>query len=201
MESTAVATARSAEAMTKHEIEVKRLCGVIVELAVRAGEKYRELVVYVRKHNIGDAELRPWLVDCGFAPSRVSEIVRLSTCSEELFKEYEAKRLGWHRALQLSRDNLDEMKKVSPELVDKSMIQAVKEEQAEAAKTEREHADETKGERGVRQKAAKKRAMDRGAQLILKAAGALKPRGKYWNIGTGYTLTLAKDVLRGDESK
>lgn len=64
---------------------------------------YLQLCLYIRKHSVAPKLVSFELTRLGFKRSRISEINRVSNASDDLFKQYEAKMIGFDKVLNMSR--------------------------------------------------------------------------------------------------
>ena len=64
---------------------------------------YLSLCLYIRQHQMAPKMVAMTLTKLGFKRSRVSEINKVAQSSDKLFKEYEARRIGFDKALDMSR--------------------------------------------------------------------------------------------------
>ena len=64
---------------------------------------YLSLCLYIRQHEMAPKLVSLTLTKLGLKRSRVSEINKVAQSSEKLFKEYEARRIGFDKALDMSR--------------------------------------------------------------------------------------------------
>jgi len=69
------------------------------------GEKYLELCLYIRKNEVVPTLVRTAL-EPFFPKQRITEILTVSNSSNELWSEFEARRLAFRRVLELSRGTL-----------------------------------------------------------------------------------------------
>lgn len=65
--------------------------------------KFLQLCLYIREHKVAPKLVSVQLTGLGFKRSRISEINRVSQASDDTFKQYEAKMIGFDRCLELSR--------------------------------------------------------------------------------------------------
>lgn len=64
---------------------------------------YLDLCLYIRKHSVAPKLVSFELMRLGFKRSRISEVNRVANASEALFKQYEAKAIGFDKCLNMSR--------------------------------------------------------------------------------------------------
>jgi len=75
----------------------------IIEASAKAAEKYYDLIMDIRKFKIEPSLVRVELGKLGFKKSRISELNRICAAPEKVFRDYEAKLVGFDRALELAR--------------------------------------------------------------------------------------------------
>jgi hypothetical protein len=75
---------------------------IITATGVVAG-KYLDLCLYIRKHSVAPKLVSFELQRLGFKRSRISEVNRVAQASENLFRQYEAKMIGFDKVLNMSR--------------------------------------------------------------------------------------------------
>lgn len=79
----------------------------IIKATGELATKYFDLVVGIRQQKIAPKLVSFALGKLGFKRSRVSEINRVANASDKLFKDYEAKLLGFDKILELARAEKD----------------------------------------------------------------------------------------------
>lgn len=75
---------------------------IIVATGELAG-KYLALCMYIRQHKVPEPLVRVNLGQLGFKKSRVSEVLRVASASDKVFRPFEAKMIGFGRALEFAR--------------------------------------------------------------------------------------------------
>lgn len=90
-------------AQVKVANEVYRLGTEMVKALGVAGEKYRDLCMYIRDNKVDKKIVARELGKLGIKRSRVSMINRIAFSSDKVWKEYEAKLIGFHEAVDLAR--------------------------------------------------------------------------------------------------
>lgn len=188
------------EVVTRQEIEVKRMVGDIISATVAVGEKYLTLAKYIRENQVTKANATRWMIDMGMHKSKASEVCRVSMADNKSWSEFEAKSMGWRGILQITRGNLDEMKRVNPaivppELVKEVTAELVKDEEASQAE-ENKYANMSEEEiakaKAEDKRAAWKERMERAAVSILTCAELTAAKARKWSIANGYVLKLEK---------
>lgn len=110
------ATVNPDQVLSKVQVEqVNRLNELGKEIIVATGEvalKYLNIVLFIRANKIGPKTVSETLGKLGFKRSRISEINTVANASDKLFSEYEAKRIGFGKAIDYARGE----KNKSPEL-------------------------------------------------------------------------------------
>jgi len=179
--------------LVKHELEVKRISGEIIEGTVAVGEKYFALASYVRDNKLGKKIVAQWLGEMGFNRHRISEINAVANSDEAHWSEFAAKAISWKGVLQLTRGNVEELRRVSPEIVSPEMQEAADEAHREQLEVEEKATQGmSPAEAEKAKKAAFKNAMNTAAVKILKYAALTKCKAKVWKDESGYVLTLSK---------
>lgn len=203
--------------IAKQEIEVKRLAAEIIEGTVKVGEKYLSLCAFIRDNQVAKANATKWLLDMGFSKPRASEVVKVSSASAKVWSEFAAKSIGWRGALQLTRGNIEEMKRVNPaivppELEKEAHAELVREEEESMVEKAEKYAHLPEAERNKKIEedlnAGKRVGADKAAIKILKLAASVGfGKKKVWTIPNNrYVLTLtfnrkAKVEVPREESK
>jgi len=95
------------EVVTKKEqaqiTEIQELGKGIIVAMGELGEKYLRLILFIRANQVSPKLVSRELTNLGFKRSRVSEINRIAQCGDKLFKQYEAKLIGFNKILDLAR--------------------------------------------------------------------------------------------------
>jgi len=187
---TQVATTKSPEApqvlsaeQVKHSDFVKGLGQDIIRKTGEIGGLYLKLIIGIRTNKIAPKLVSFELGALGFRRSRVSEINRVANASDKLFSEFEARVIGFDKALELAR--AEKGKPASPTPAATLLLGSgdVDSEDVERAEKEAE-APSTPSKKvpmALKIKAA--------AKLILANA---KTERTWWNEGEGFKLMLVK---------
>lgn len=103
----AVAGLAAATVQTKvevaHSAMLVKVGKEIITAIGKVTEKYWELITYVRKNSVGPKLVSYELGKLGFKRSRISEVKRVAYSADDVFKNYEAKLIGFDKALELAR--------------------------------------------------------------------------------------------------
>lgn len=86
------------------------ICTDVQELARAVGNvstKYLDLCLHIRDKAMAPKLVSKTLAALGFKRSRISEIKRVAFASDTAWKPYEARLIGFDKALELSRDEGD----------------------------------------------------------------------------------------------
>lgn len=86
-----------------HATMVEKLGCDIIRKTGELGGLYLQLCTYIRKNKVAPKLVSITLTKQGFKRSRISEINRVAQASEKLFKDYEAKLIGFDKCLEFSR--------------------------------------------------------------------------------------------------
>jgi len=78
----------------------------IVLGSAAVGEMYFQAAEYMRKHSLAKELVFDTWKELGFVKTRISEIYRIANSPNDIWREYEAKRLGFKQALNLTRGTL-----------------------------------------------------------------------------------------------
>jgi len=89
----------------KHAVKLGELAEKFVRVMVTAGDAYLNLCRYVRDNQVSPKLVRQILEERGLSPGVVGKINRLAnTAPECVWLEYEARRIGFERALDMVRN-------------------------------------------------------------------------------------------------
>jgi hypothetical protein len=196
----AVALPANTQVITKQEIAFKEIAFEIIKSTVELGEKYLTLCLMIRSNNIAPKQVSTWLKDVGFHKVRISEINRIAHGPDDVFEKFKARSIGFRGALQLSRGNLEEMKKITEVANDPSLAALAAECEIEAAEEEKEVSSALPANASAQEKMEAKRQI-RVDTLTKKAVGILAgaeiafPKGHTWTNGV-YVLTLTRKVAK-----
>jgi hypothetical protein len=167
-------------------IRLAEIADEMLTIRAQFGEKYLELCKWVRTKALGPAVVREVLAAKGFAKSRISEINRISQCPDEMWKEFEARRIGRETVLLLER-GADQ----SPEVLPPDM-EGAGEDKGDGEVSGGE--GEGQGEKTQAEKdEAKKNGMKRAAHQILKCAEFFNLKKRSWTLQNGWVLELRKE--------
>lgn len=75
----------------------------IIKATGEIAGKYLVLVNYIRSHKVGPKLVTDTLLKLGFKKTRVSEINRVAQASDEVFSKYQARAIGFDKALEMAR--------------------------------------------------------------------------------------------------
>lgn len=104
---TADAAALVIEAANKAESaqidKLRELGKAIIVGMGEVAEKYLTLVMFIRNNKVAPKLVSVQLAKLGFKRSRVAELNRIAQASDKVFKQYEAKLIGFRGALDLAR--------------------------------------------------------------------------------------------------
>jgi hypothetical protein len=107
---------------TEVETQFKEIAGRIAADTIALGERWLRLCIFIRKEQVTKRDATKWLLELGFHKGAASQVCKVAMCANAIFSKYEARLIGWRGALQLSRGNLDEVKRAmvvyDPELVE-----------------------------------------------------------------------------------
>lgn len=197
------------DVVTKQELEVKRLAAEIIEGTVKVGEKYLSLCQFIRLNKVEKSNATKWLLDMGFSKPRASEVCRISYAADSVWSDFAAKSIGWRGALQLTRGNIEEMRKVNPaivpaELAKEAEAELVQDEESKQDELEKKYAGLSETEKAKKieedKVSSKKIAASKAAIKILKIAKELG-YGKKFTFPTlpdnHYVLTLTFNPQKG----
>lgn len=90
-------------AQVKVANEVYRLGSELVKKLGEVGEKYRDLCKYIRDNKVDKKVVARELGKLGMKRARISMVNRIAFASDKVWKEYEAKLIGFHEAIDLAR--------------------------------------------------------------------------------------------------
>jgi hypothetical protein len=158
---------------------------VIIKGHKALGGAYLNLCKFARDSALNAQQVREMLLGLDFKPERISEIIKVVTCAPQLWKEVEARSIGFREALQLARGTVTgEAMGLSKDEVD-----AIDGETAEDQGASNQH--------GVRKKAKSLSVrLTEMAKAMLKAAErgnlTLKEPRVWDKLGNGYVLTLSQ---------
>lgn len=98
---------RDAEIQVKKDVKDQRAVEILGDAIIKkAGELaglYLKLCLYIRQEKVAPKLVSYVLARQGFKRSRISEINRVANAPDKVFKEYEAKLIGFDKALEFSR--------------------------------------------------------------------------------------------------
>lgn len=89
--------------------ELRRLARQVQVSSVRLGDKYLSLCKYIREQELHPKQVSKELGELGFHRSTVSQIMRVAFALDESWADFEARRIGFKRALNLARVSAREL--------------------------------------------------------------------------------------------
>lgn len=102
-ENKSVAVTAQSKLEVAHTQMVEKIGSDIIKKTGELGGLYLQLCLYIRKNKVAPKLVSVTLTKQGFKRSRISEINRVAQASEKLFKDYEAKLIGFDKCLEFSR--------------------------------------------------------------------------------------------------
>jgi len=163
--------------------QAESLKDTIIHGANRLAESYLHLCRHIRSHAIPPKTVSAELKTLGFPKSRISEINRVSQCADALWKEYDARQIGWRGALEVSRERIIDLAEVPGE-------DTAEEDTAEQSEST-EKTEEDK-------EAARLAGRNRAAKAIINSALKDDIRSQKWKLN-GYVLQLTREKKKKKE--
>jgi len=100
MNATALTKTGPAPEWKGRQAELRLIAGEVVKAGGVLADKFRAMVIWLRKSGMTPDEARPVLVDAGFNPVRVSNIIGIVALPEAEAKPYIAGEIGWRPVLE-----------------------------------------------------------------------------------------------------
>lgn len=156
--------------------------------------KYLSLVEYIRKHSVAPKLVSEEMSKLGFKRSRISEIKRVAYAEDDVYNQYQAKLIGFDRALILARLQAGEkgqqvvMTPAAKQLTDGQLMDA--EDIDEAVSDVEEARSEDKGRAG-KGKSISVKLTEYGKWIVNHATKA----ARWENKEKGWVLVLAQMEL------
>jgi len=178
---------------TKDERLVRECGEAIIKKTGEVAGLYLSLCLTIRENSIAPATVSVTLKALGFAKSRVAEINRVANAPEDVFTNYQARAIGFNKALEFARVDKDGVHETPAAklLAAGHPSPMSKDEIGEAVSDDDGKPSEDK------KPASKAEKMNRAAAAIFKAA--TKP--KVWKSGTGWQLVLSKCKVAPEPAK
>jgi len=155
----------------------------IVTTTLAVADSYVKLCRYIRDKQLQPNTVRSVMFACGFAKSRVSEVLKVASATKEKWDMIEAKALGFRKALDLTRDSVKLLNDIGgavdtkivqeQEAYDKSVSPATKPGEAKPTLKDNDKAE-------------------KAAMVILALALQHQWMSKKWTTGSGHLLTLTR---------
>lgn len=164
--------------------KVEEMGKAIIHKTAEVGGLYRALVTYIRQQSVNPRFAAQKLSDLGFNKVRCSEIIRVAMSPDDVYKDYEAEQISFKTTLDLAR--VGEGGVAKPTMALQICAQASADEKGLVLDVETQAIqDATKP---VAKKKSAARICEHAAAVIFKNSS----KGKTWDSGDGWTLTLAK---------
>jgi len=190
----APATVRSVE-QEKLVADIAEMGAKIVIATVAAGDMYFRLCEYIRKHSVSKQLVYDSLEPLSFTKPRISEIYRVASANDDVWREFEARKLGFTKALNLTRGTLKLLLSKGEQEEKASWLGVIPEEGTEAGLdvAEKESKGTSAAEAGVKAKATPVDDMEAAARKLARAAedsGLRRPR--IWVMENGFEVRVRK---------
>jgi len=189
-------TVRSNE-QEKMVADIAEMGAKIVIAQVAAGDMYFKLCEYVRVNSVSKQLLADSLEPLSFTKPRISEIFRVASSPDDIWREFEARRLGFTKALNLTRGTLKLLLTSGEQKEKATWLESIPEHGTEAGpegvKKEESAASAGVGSQSVKMKATPQDKMEEAALHLARAAedaGLNRPR--VWKMENGYEVTVRK---------
>lgn len=174
------------EGQTQEILELRRLALSVIEAAGQLGQKFYDLTVYIRRGQIAPAIVRRHLEGMGFNKSRISEINRVANASEENWRDFEARAIGFRSCLDAERGKL-----VRPELLGLP----AGDEGVEALRSALEPEEATVKESSSDAKTNEAIKLAKACSVLLTAAKAGNWRQRSFTIGNGWQVIVRREKV------
>lgn len=168
-----------------HSAQIKQLGTEIVKATIAVGDKYLALCEYIRTNNVAPKLATFELLEIGFHKARVSEIVRVSHSSDEIWNQFKARNIGFRKVLELSRGNVQEL------IAESDGVEVV---EIKATIQESNEADTSSLNKEQDNDSMRAKRVENAAKTILTYGQLENKRKLSWTLGTGWTLNLTRDV-------
>jgi len=173
------------------EQDVKHVQGLflaardIVTTTLAVADSYVKLCRYIREKQMQPQTIRAVLFSCGFAKTRVSEVLKVASATKDKWDQIEAKSLGFRKALELTRDSVKLLKDIGG-TVDPKIVE------------EQEEYDAQPGAKSAEAKPTLKDndKAEKAAMQILTLAEQHRWKSKKWSVGGQFTLNLVRTNIK-----
>lgn len=191
----------------KYEMEFKVRAAEVIAATALTGEKYLSLCRYIRERQLSPVCVSLWMGQCGFQKPRIAEVQRVAFCNEDVWSAYEARSIGWKKALEGARaGGLLRLVSGNPEAAAQMTIEYGA---AMESLTPPEGELRICGARagGEPRKGTLVQAVNRKAAGLLALVTKMVRKGKPvrfdpWNVGNGFELVLRKaQAVTTDQTK
>jgi len=175
--------------------QIAELGAQIVIAQVAAGDRYFKLCQLVREQSVSKQLLADSLEPLSFTKSRISEIYRVASSPDDIWREFEARRLGFTKALNLTRGTLKLLLTSGEQKEKSTWLESIPERGTDAG-PEGVKKEESAASSGVKAKAnpaTPQEKMEECARKLARAAedcGLNRPR--VWKMENGYEVTVRK---------
>jgi len=172
------------EVESRDEKEIREIGEAIIRKTGEVAGLYLSLCLNIRANKIGPAIVTRILKELGFHKVRISEINKVANAPDDVFSHYQARAIGFNKALEFARVEADGVKETPAALMLKNsgVSPMSADEVGEAIAGD----DGKPGEE--KKPASKSEKIARCVKVIF--TNATKP--KVWKSGTGWQLVLSK---------
>jgi len=198
-------TVRSQE-QEKLVADIAAMGAKIVLAQVAAGDMYFKLCEYIRVNSVAKQLVYDSLEPLSFTKPRMSEIYRVASSPDEVWREFEARRLGFSKALNLTRGTLKLLLTSGEQKEKAGWLESIPSEgteaQPEGAKSP------SAAEAGVEARSTPATPVDKmekaARELARAAEDAELARPRVWKMENGYEVTVRrgkKMAVSADEGR
>lgn len=188
----APATVRSAE-QEKLVGELAEIGAKIVIASVGVGELYFQAAKLIRTKCIAKALVTDTLEPLGFIKQRITELYRVATAADEVWQEYEARRLGFKAALNITRGTLKLLMSPTEQQARSGWLESIPSEGTEEGDGPSDGKPMSAAASGVTADKApvdKKGLLDNAVARVARLAEDLNLRTKSFKLENGYTVKV-----------
>jgi len=184
---------------TREEKEVLEIGEAIIKKTGEVAGLYLSLCLNIRKNHIAPVKVAELLKSLGFHRVRISEINKVSNAPDDVFTNYQARAIGFNKALEFARvENETIVETPAAKMLANATVSPMsKGEIGEAI-------SEDDGKQGTEtKKPSTAKRLDKLAAAFFKLCKASKKpvRTGVWKSGDGLKLVLSKDDMPSTSAK
>jgi len=182
---------------TQAEREVRETAEAIIKKTGEVAGLYLSLCLNIRQNKVAPTVVGRILKDLGFHRVRISEINKVANAPDDVFTNYQARAIGFNKALEFARvENESVVETPVARMLKDAPISPMSADEVNEAISE----DDGKPEK-EKKKTSNAKQLDRVAAMFFKLCRKGNKKTGVWKSGDGLKIVLSKDDMPQTASK